>query len=723
MPRRIHVAREPDSDEDEALAVARTEQRGQVAMFTWPTPREYFLELADRHAEKAFIPTDINREMLLDIFMDVMTCMNHSEKLTGILIAKEPHKRWKPNGTEREMHYHIAFKMKEDFAHRGIEHQMRERGVRGFISKSMKGWLQYAEYLLCETPKKPAHCRDPNPLLWPNPSGQALEQLRFLIKEGQKRTAELNAEVRGVPPRANNRKRRCLEWSEVISIVVENNIQEEADWWLCAKKFQTDNGENLMFNYYDRVRGRPQGMQRAIDDAWKIHKASNGETFYTGHILQTKCKYPIETFIVTEEMQEWVSKLHQTKSLVLHGPGGIGKTQLAQALLLQVCPKFFLCDSFEQTNKCNWTGREGILFDDVTLSAFGIDEAKALLDVEQSRAVKCRYEDGMLPAGAPRIYSTNHQRISFYPRDYTTTEHQYPIDRRVLWIEVTRCIKPNMDDAADDALPPPPPSEEDNIRDALLQMDRQAEEDMMLDMLRREEDNREAMAEMDRLDEEDRRKERLRRESKAKGSMNEAESREDEVRRSVIQKGSINEAESREDEVQRSVSQQAHLALVPTITTRPQRPKCLPIEDGKLALQDDLEGRKQLALIDGRKQMAIEDRKRHMAIEDKRKQLAIEDRRQLLAIEDRKTQLAIKDRRKQLAIKDKKTSKKDSKKDQMASGVSANVALRYVLAGMRELSRLAREDPEESSKNHMVHILPRKRRLRGKQARPLAYML
>ena len=194
MPRRIHVAREPDSDEDEALAVARTEQRGQVAMFTWPTPREYFLELADRHAEKAFIPTDIHREMLLDIFMDVMTCMNHSEKLTGILIAKEPHKRWKPNGTEREMHYHIAFKMKEDFAHRGIEHQMRERGVRGFISKSMKGWLQYAEYLLCETPKKPAHCRDANPLLWPNPSGQALEQLRILIKEGQKRTAELNAE-------------------------------------------------------------------------------------------------------------------------------------------------------------------------------------------------------------------------------------------------------------------------------------------------------------------------------------------------------------------------------------------------------------------------------------------------------------------------------------------------------------------------------------------------
>ena len=251
-------------------------------------------------------------------------------------------------------------------------------------------------------------------------------------------------------------------------------------------------------------------MQKAIDDAWKIHKASMGEAFYTGHILQTKCKYPIETFIVTEEMQEWVSKLHKTKSLVLHGPGGIGKTQLAQALLLQVCPKFFLCDSFEQTNKCNWTGREGILFDDVTLAAFGIDEAKALLDVEQSRAVKCRYEDGMLPAGAPRIYSTNHQRISFYPRDYTTTEHKYPIDRRVLWIEVTRCIKANMDgaaDDADDALPPPPPSEEDDIRDALLQMDRQAEEDMMLDMLRREEDNREAMAEMDRLDEEDRRKE------------------------------------------------------------------------------------------------------------------------------------------------------------------------------------------------------------------------
>ena len=126
---------------------------------------------------------------------------------------------------------------------------------------------------------------------------------------------------------------------------------------------------------------------------------------------------------------------------MLEGPGGIGKTQLAMALLLRVRQRVFFIDDYEQVNQCHWTGIEGVLFDDVCMRHKGIDECKALFDMDWSRVVRCRYENGLLPEGTPRIFSTNHTRALFFPQDYNLAEHQHPIDRRMLWLRVTRCIR------------------------------------------------------------------------------------------------------------------------------------------------------------------------------------------------------------------------------------------------------------------------------------------
>ena len=266
-----------------------------------------------------------------------------------------------------------------------------------------------------------------------------MDHLRGLCRAARQRIPTLTEAVTGWKRKVAQR-RRTLEWSEVISLVVENNIGDEATWWKVAKKQQTDQGDALMINYVDRLRGKQGGLQKAISDAWRHHRAINGEAILTETCLYTTTRYPFESFVLSEAMHEWVREGHKSKALVLEGPGGIGKTQLAMALLLRVRPKVFFIDDYEQINRCHWTGFEGVLFDDVCMRHKSIDECKALFDMDWSRVVKCRYENGLLPEGTPRIFSTNHTRALFFPRDYNLAEHQHPINRRMLWLHVTRCI-------------------------------------------------------------------------------------------------------------------------------------------------------------------------------------------------------------------------------------------------------------------------------------------
>ena len=213
-------------------------------MFTWPTPREYYSDYAERKKSKILIPSDMTRDVLLNRFRKVMQAAGHWPKVTNVLIALEPHQRFRPDGSGRELHYHIAFKLSEDFAHRHIEVLFKLEGIHGFISKTLKGWMAYADYLLCETPRKPAHCRDASPLLCPRGGTEAVDHLRGLCLAARQRIFTLTEAVTGWKRKVAKR-RRTLEWSEVISLVVENKIGDEATWWKVAKKQQTDQGATM----------------------------------------------------------------------------------------------------------------------------------------------------------------------------------------------------------------------------------------------------------------------------------------------------------------------------------------------------------------------------------------------------------------------------------------------------------------------------------------------
>ena len=88
----------------------------------------------------------------------------------------------------------------------------------------------------------------------------------------------------------------------------------------------------------------------------------------------------------------------ETKSLIIQGTGGLGKTQLAKAILASL-GKYFFVDSLDTIKHLFFVDGEALLCDDVTLSDYTIDQVKSLLDISCDRAIRCRHEDGMVPAG------------------------------------------------------------------------------------------------------------------------------------------------------------------------------------------------------------------------------------------------------------------------------------------------------------------------------------
>lgn len=97
---------------------------------------------------------------------------------------------------------------------------------------------------------------------------------------------------------------------------------------------------------------------------------------------------------------------------------------------------YFFVDSLDTIKLCQFGSGESICFDDVTLDRFTIDEVESFLDVWQDRAVKCRHEDGLIPAGTKRIFLTNHPKHRFFPNDFDSCQHEVAINRRMKWVQV-----------------------------------------------------------------------------------------------------------------------------------------------------------------------------------------------------------------------------------------------------------------------------------------------
>ena len=158
-----------DSSDNEGEAEVKVAHRCWNLMWTFSTPREYFADPAVRKQRNAFIPTDFTREEMAAKFREAVRRAGQAENLREMIVVMEPHSKWKPDRSAHEMHFHIIFRMRANFAHFGIAKILGEReGCKGHMSYPAKGWAGLVKYVLQDTAVKlPCHM-DQTPFFWPD---------------------------------------------------------------------------------------------------------------------------------------------------------------------------------------------------------------------------------------------------------------------------------------------------------------------------------------------------------------------------------------------------------------------------------------------------------------------------------------------------------------------------------------------------------------------------
>jgi hypothetical protein len=229
------------------------------------------------------------------------------------------------------------------------------------------------------------------------------------------------------------RKRKFMTFSEMTDAFVEGSVWTEKDAWVLGLT-RKQAGDDTLFN----TLGANPDVGNLV---MKIRKAWNCESM-TGGTLCTQPDYAIDLFVplatIHASLQAWVDGGWKTTSLILCGKGGLGKTELACALMKLVAPSgtFHFLNKMDRLRDVAFCPGEGLVVDETLFVNKHIDDLKGLLDLAKSRDVECRNRDGHIPANTPRIFSTNWPWELFWPREAMMPVHARAIQRRHLWVDV-----------------------------------------------------------------------------------------------------------------------------------------------------------------------------------------------------------------------------------------------------------------------------------------------
>ena len=178
-------------------------------------------------------------------------------------------------------------------------------------------------------------------------------------------------------------------------------------------------------------------------------------------MLQKTVQYPLSAFKVPDGVRHWMDHGRGEKVLILHGEGGLGKTELACAVMYELTGPFFFLDKLDAAKKINFRGVEGLVIDDVNFSRLEVDDVKSWLDVQKPRCTHCRNDDAFIPAGTIRIFTTNYRSVNFFPVEARMEEHVKAIKRRVQWVDINEDARRPIPVASPLALAADPDAEEE----------------------------------------------------------------------------------------------------------------------------------------------------------------------------------------------------------------------------------------------------------------------
>ena len=225
------------------------------------------------------------------------------------------------------------------------------------------------------------------------------------------------------------KEKRTLDFAQFTDWVINHKITNEAEYWVLAGEQKEKKDNPTLWNYGGQIK-----VDKMIPKAQRGHLAS-----LTTDVFQFASKstspFPLSDFVIPDEIRQWMENDTKKKSLIIQGTGGLGKTQLAKAILAPL-GKYFFVDAMDTIKHLFFVDGESLLCDDVTLGDYQIDQVKSILDISCDRAIRCRHEDGIVPAGTTRIFLTNHEKHVFFPPGFQMQQHQNAIERRMTWVEV-----------------------------------------------------------------------------------------------------------------------------------------------------------------------------------------------------------------------------------------------------------------------------------------------
>jgi hypothetical protein len=250
-----------------------------------------------------------------------------------------------------------------------------------------------------------------------DPETSHLRYLCFGEEVGESGTPHLQGYIELFKPMRKRALKRLLGTNRVH--VEKARMNGETNRNYCAKLREEDETPNEVFYEIGELgrQGRRtdlEGIREMVRNGatdleiadthfaqWVRYRASIAAYRSLMNVPVTTSNYSLATF--PESWRQMADSMRWTKCPILWGPPGIGKTQLALAMV----GRALLVSHIEDLKSFNPANHDGIVFDDMSFTHMPISTQIHLVDLDFDRSIHCRYGNVIIPKGTKRIFTTN----------------------------------------------------------------------------------------------------------------------------------------------------------------------------------------------------------------------------------------------------------------------------------------------------------------------------
>jgi len=179
----------------------------------------------------------------------------------------------------------------------------------------------------------------------------------------------------------------CTKEGSFITNLDPTTLQKK-NVWLEARTLAK---EGRLLDAIDHLESTPQGsMQLSL----------NGDRILKNFSVLMRKPLTIQYALTSFSLP---SIWERTRTLILSGTTNTGKTSLAKALL----PTALFISHIDRLREYNPAYYDGVIFDDMSFKHLHREAQIHLVDTAEERDIHGRNVNGRLPAGTPRIITTN----------------------------------------------------------------------------------------------------------------------------------------------------------------------------------------------------------------------------------------------------------------------------------------------------------------------------